>query len=120
MKIKTKNEIPLEIFTIKVQISRGIHMVEMMGIEPMSENPLTKLSSWTVCYLKFPIGSVNRHTLPLGSPFLLDRFKSEPPMQVHHFDDVQSEVVVLLGGTGAPQDAALLNFTSNDVKLRQP
>lgn len=51
LKIKTKNEIPLEIFTIKVQISRGIHMVEMMGVEPMSENPLTKPSSWTVCYL---------------------------------------------------------------------
>ena len=82
-----------------------------MGIEPMSENPLTKLSSWTVCYLEFPIGSVNRHTLPLGSPFLLDRFKSETPMQVHCSDDVQSEAAVLNGGTGDPQVTAPPSFT---------
>ena len=82
-----------------------------MGIEPMSENPLTKLSSWTVCYLDFPIGGVNRHTPPLGSPFLLDRFKSETPMQVHCSDDVQSAVAVLCGGTGDPQVTALPSFT---------
>ena len=41
-------------------------------------------------------------------------------MHVHHFDDVQSEAVVLLGGTGDPQVAALLSFTSKDAKLRQP
>ena len=41
-------------------------------------------------------------------------------MHVHRCDDVQSKAAVLLGGTGDPQVAALLSFTSNDVKLRQP
>ena len=35
----------------------------MMGIEPMSENPLTKPSPWAVCYLEFPLGSANRHAI---------------------------------------------------------
>ncbi len=37
-------------------------------------------------------------------------------MHVHRFDDVQSEVTVLLGGTGDPQVAALLSFTSEGRK----
>ena len=41
-------------------------------------------------------------------------------MHVHRCDDVQSEGAVLLGGTGDPQVAALLSFTSKDAKLRQP
>ena len=41
-------------------------------------------------------------------------------MHVHHYDDVQSRAVVLSGGTGDPQVAALLNFTPEGVKLRQP
>ena len=92
----------------------------MMGIEPMSENPLTQLSPWAVCYLEFPVSGANKHAPRQGSPFLHDRFKSETPMHVHHCDDVQSEAVVLIGGTGDPQVAALLIFTSNDVKIRQP
>ncbi len=91
-----------------------------MGIEPMSENLLTQPSSWTVCYLKFPIGSVNRHTLRLGSPFLHDRLKSEPPMHVHRSNDAQSEVAVVLGGTGDPQVTALPVLRRKGAKLRQP
>ena len=96
------------------------YLVEMRRIELLSENPLIQPSSWTVCYLEFPLGSANRHAIPLSSPFLHDRFKGERPMHVHHCHDVQSEAVVLNGGTGGSQAAALMNFTSNDVKLRQP
>ena len=86
-------------------------LVEMMGIEPMSENPLTKLSPWAVCFLDFPIGGVSRHTPSLGSPFVLDRFKGERPMHVHRSFDAQSEATVLIGGTGDPQVTALPSFT---------
>ena len=92
----------------------------MMGIEPMSENLLTQPSSWTVCYLEFPIGSVNRHTIRQGSPFVHDRLKSERPMHVHRCDDAQSEATVLIGGTGDPQVTALPVVRRNGVKLRQP
>ena len=84
-------------------------LVEMMGIEPMSENPLIGLSSQAVCYLAFPLGSESRHPHPQSSPFLPDRFKGERPVQVHHCDDAQSGVVVLSGGTGGPQATALLS-----------
>ena len=101
-------------------MSLCLFMVEMRRIELLSENPLIQPSSWAVCYFNFPWQSANRHAFFLGSPFLHDRFKSEQPMHVHHCDDVQSEAVVLIGGTGDPQVAALLSFTSSDVKLRQP
>ena len=84
-------------------------LVEMMGIEPMSENPLIGLSSQAVCYLAFPLGSESRHPHPQSSPFVPDRFKGERPVQVHHCDDAQSGVVVLSGGTGGPQATALLS-----------
>ena len=41
-------------------------------------------------------------------------------MHVHHSDDVQSEVVVLHGGTGDPQVTALLIFAPYGAKIRQP
>ena len=91
-------------------------LVEMRGIEPLSENPSTQLSSWTVCYLEFPSESANRHAIPSGSPFLHDRLKCEPPMHVHHSHDVQSAVVVLRRGTGDPQVAALPSFTPRGRK----
>lgn len=50
-------------------------VVEVMGIEPMSENPLTQLSSWTVCFLFFPFGDASRHAFPHGSTFFPDRFR---------------------------------------------
>ena len=82
-------------------------MVDPRGVEPLSESPLIRPSPWAVRYLEFPFDAANRHAASQGSPFMHDRFKSEQPMHVHHSDDVQSEVVVLLGGTGGPQTAAL-------------
>ena len=52
-------------------------VVEVMGIEPMSENPLTQLSSWTVCFLFFPFGDASRHAFPHGSTFFPDRFRRD-------------------------------------------
>ena len=95
-------------------------MVEMRGIEPLSENQSIQPSSWTVCYLKFPLGSANRHAFLIGSPFLHDRIKCEPPMHVHRCDDVQSKAAVLIGGTGDPQVTALPVLRHEGVKLRQP
>ena len=77
------------------------------GVEPVSENPLTQPSSWVVYLLDFPITSADRQALDQSSPFVHDRLKSEPPMHVHHSDDVQSKAVVLNGGTGDPQVTAL-------------
>ena len=94
--------------------------MEATGVEPVSENTLTQPSSWVVYLLEFPLTSADRQALDQGSPFVHDRFKSERPMHVHHCDDAQSEAVVLIGGTGDPQVAALPIFTSSDVKLRQP
>ena len=52
-------------------------LVEVMGIEPMSENPLTQLSSWAVCFLFFPFGDASRHAFPHGSTFFPDRFRRD-------------------------------------------
>ena len=52
-------------------------VVEVMGIEPMSENPLTQLSSWAVCFLFFPFGDASRHAFPHGSTFFPDRFRRD-------------------------------------------
>ena len=83
-------------------------MVEMRGVEPLSENPSVRLSSWAVCYLAFPAGGANRHAPSLGSPFVPDRFKGEKPMQVHHSSHALTKVVVPFGRTGGPQAAAPL------------
>ncbi len=95
-------------------------LVEMMGIEPMSENPLIKPSPWAVCYLEFPVKSANRHAPYPGSPFVLDRLKSEPPMQVHRSFDAQSSVAVLRGGTGDPQVTAPPIGIPYGMSIRQP
>lgn len=70
-------------------------LVEMMGIEPMSENPLTQLSPWSVCYLYFPIGGANKHAPRQSSPFLHDRLKGEKPMHVHRSFDARSSATIL-------------------------
>ena len=92
----------------------------MRGVEPLSENLLIRLSPWAVCYLEFPLVGANKHAPSAGSPFLLDRFKGEKPMQVHRSSDAQSKVAVLLGGTGDPQVTALLSLPPFGEKLRQP
>ena len=84
-----------------------LYLVEMMGIEPMSENPLTQPSPWAVCYLEFPLTGASRHAPVQGSPFFHDRFKSERSVHVHHLHHVQATVVVLRRGTGDPQVTAL-------------
>ena len=40
--------------------------------------------------------------------FMHDGLNGKRPMHVHHCHHAQSEFVVLLGGTGGPQTAALL------------
>jgi len=85
-------------------------LVEMRRIELLSENPLIQPSSWTVCYLDFPLESANRHAFSLGSPFLHDRFKSERPMHVHHCDDVQAGVVVVHRRNGRPAGRGTAKF----------
>ena len=95
-------------------------MVEMMGIEPMSENPLTQLSPWAVCYLEFPVGGANKHAPRQSSPFVLDRLKSERPMQVHRSFDAQSSVAVVRGGTGGPQATAPPIGIPYGMSIRQP
>jgi len=59
-------------------------LVDPRGIEPLSENSFTGLSSWVVCGLKFPLCVGHRQSTPAGSPFLHDRYKCELPMHVHH------------------------------------
>ena len=41
-------------------------------------------------------------------------------MQVHHYDDAQSAVVVLCGGTGDPQVTALPIGAPEGASIRQP
>ena len=62
-----------------------LRLVEMTGIEPVSENPLIQLSSWTVCFLKFPRANANRRAFDCGSPFLLGEVKGESLTQVHRY-----------------------------------
>jgi len=73
--------------------------------------PLDKTFSVGSLLFRIPFGEREQTRYPLGSPFLLDRLKSEPPMQVHCSDDVQSAVAVLGRGTGDPQVTALPSFT---------
>ena len=75
-------------------------MVDPRGIEPLSENLLIGPSPSAVRYLDFPSGAVNGQTSLSGSHFLRDRFNGETPMHVHRSNDAQSEVAILLGGTG--------------------
>ena len=64
-------------------------LVDPRGIEPLSENSFTGLSSWAVCDLNFPLCVGHRRSTPAGSPFLHDRYKCELPMHVHHYMTLQ-------------------------------
>ncbi len=57
-------------------------LVDPRGVEPLSENPLGRLSSWTVCYEVLPGGAQTDTRHRTGSPFLDDRFKDETPMHL--------------------------------------
>ena len=60
-------------------------LVEMRGVEPLSESPLTQLSSWTVYLLEFPLGDDDKQSSLRSSPFIHDRGKGENPIHVHHY-----------------------------------
>ena len=51
-------------------------LVELRGIEPLSEKTLIGLSPGAADFLILPRNSANRQALLLGSFFLYDRFKS--------------------------------------------
>ena len=85
-----------------------LFMVETTGIEPVSKNPFIRPSPWAVYLLKFPFAAADKQAAPQGIPFLLDRFKREPPMQVHCSNDAQTKVAVILGGTGGYKETAAL------------
>ena len=57
-------------------------LVDPRGVEPLSENPLGRLSSWTVCYEVLPGGAQTDTRHRGGSPFLDDRLKDETPMHL--------------------------------------
>ena len=56
-----------------------LFLVEMGGVEPPSENPLTELSPGAVYLLEFPSSNADKQASDLGSPFLRDGFKSNRP-----------------------------------------
>ena len=62
----------------------SLPLVEATGVEPVSENPLTQLSSWVVYLLEFPLTNADRQALDQSSPFVHDRFNGKTPMHVHH------------------------------------
>ena len=57
-------------------------LVDPRGVEPLSENPLGRLSSWAVCYEVLPGGAQTDTRHRTGSPFLDDRLKDETPMHL--------------------------------------
>ena len=95
-------------------------MVEVRGIEPLSENLLIQLSPGAghlFCLFSSRAGAQARIE---SNRFLHDRFNGKTPMHVHHLHDVQSQVVVLLGGTGDPQVTALPSLSPEGSMIRQP
>ena len=59
-----------------------VFVVDPRGVEPLSENPLGRLSSWAVCYEVLPGGAQTDTRHRDGSPFLDDRLKDETPMHL--------------------------------------
>ena len=94
----------------KSLVNKGLspYLVETTGIEPVSKNPFIRPSPWAVYLFKLPFVAADKQAAPQGIPFLLDRFKREPPMQVHCSNDAQTKVAVILGGTGGYKETAAL------------
>ena len=67
---------------IYAECSRKRCLVDPRGVEPLSENPLGRLSSWAVCYEVLPGGARTDTRHRDGSPFLDDRLKDETPMHL--------------------------------------
>ena len=53
-------------------------LVEMMGVEPMSENLFPKLSTSVVYLLKFPWENADKQALTLSSPLIRDKVQGSP------------------------------------------
>ena len=63
-----KKDLPKQVF----------FLVEMMGVEPMSENLFPKLSTSVVYLLKFPWENADKQALTLGSPLIRDKVQGSP------------------------------------------
>ena len=57
---------------------RLLFLVEMMGVEPMSENLFPKLSTSVVYLLKFPWENADKQALTLSSPLIRDKVQGSP------------------------------------------
>ena len=75
-------------------------LVEARGIEPLSENLLIQLSPSAFRLLEFPLMHGGGQPYLAGSHFMRDGLNGERPVHVHRLHDAQSEVAILLGGTG--------------------
>ncbi len=97
-------------------------LVETTGVEPVSENPPERLSPQTVCYLKFPLLSANRHAQNAGSHFFSDRLNGERPMHFYRSHYAPTEFAVPLGGTGGikSRSTVLSDAALRQRLLRQP
>ena len=95
-------------------------MVEVGGVEPPSENLLIQLSPGAGCLLELFLGRAGTQARSRSNRFMRDRFNGKPPMHGHHEHDAQSRVVVLSGGTGGPQTAALPLLSPEGSTIRQP
>ena len=84
-----------------------IFLVELRGIEPLSENLLIQLSPGAGRLFNLFSFNAGVQALKESNRFLHDRLNGKPPMHVHHSNDAQSRFVVLPRGTGGPQTAAL-------------
>ena len=86
---------------IEPRFWRGsIFLVEMRGIEPLSENLLIQLSPSAFRLLEFPLTHGGGQPYVAGSHFMRDALNGERRVHVHRSNDAQSEVAILLGGTG--------------------
>ena len=75
-------------------------LVEMRGIEPLSENLLIQLSPSAFRLLDFPlIGGGGQPSLA-GSHLMRDALDGERRVHVHRLLDAQSRAAILSGGTG--------------------
>ena len=82
------------------QISTSVHLVEMAGIEPASENRLLRLSTSVAGVLAFPCGSAQRQAQPFSSLFVMTRVKAFPCSR-SPLIDAFLRAVVLPGKTAA-------------------
>ena len=82
-------------------------MVDLRGIEPLSENLLIQLSPGAEYLLELFSRRAGTQARCESNRFLHDRFNGKTPMHVHHSLDAQSRFVVLPRGTDGPQTAAL-------------